>query len=993
MSASARLLTTRAVLPAVLMTLAVSSPGPAAATEAAPGQWPGFRGSRTTGISTEPVFSARESFRLTTAWKRPLGSGYSGVAVAGELLVTMFSDGEKDWMVGLDEAAGLERWRYDIDSTYAGHDGSHTGPISTPLIAGARVFGLSPRGRLFALETGTGAELWSADLVQDHAARKPHYGFATSPILQEGILVVETGGKGSSVSGFDPATGKRLWTAGSDGISYQSPIPLTFHGRRQILAAGNKQLTGLDARTGQILWEYAHQGDGPRGALSLVPVPAGDGRLFLAHKDDASTLLHLGQKDGVLAVEPAWESRAIHNSYNVPVYHDGYIYGFSSRILTCVDAATGAMKWRSRQPGDGFLILVDGHLVIITKKGSLHVVKARPEGYQEVAALPLFADLAWSPPSFAGGHIYLRSLGEIARVDIRSRAGRSAGAPSSGPRATGRFAAFLKEAGATADKKALVDRFMASVETFPLVEGRQVTFLYRGQGQDLAVAGDLFGARQEQPMTRLAGTDLFYYATRLESDARSNYLFIRDYQEMLDPLNPRRTTTTVFGKEMEMSFSGTEMEMSWMAMPNWRPPAYLSAPGPGARGRLETRELESTVLKARHTIHVYLPAGYDDGSRRYPAVYVHGGGPAQTRGELPRSLDHLLGRSVEPAIVIFIHQVPRGPADPYARMIAHELIPYVDENFRTIANPDARANVGQGFAGYSAAYCTFKYPGRVGQLAIQSLFMFDFAWKELRPLIKTAAEQPLTVYVDWGTYDLRNPDEAWDLARTNREFARTLAGKGYMVSGGEVHDGTGWSSWRNRTDRVFQGLFPLGGRLQSMQPDPSPADPAAAGRGQAAPEIDLDGLNITNMRRPAADLLTGGQLTREQMAALAGMGYTTFVNLRPAIEEGTAWEEEYADRTGLHFLRIPVSGAADLNRENVELLARTLAQARTRGKAAVYCKSGNRAGALLALKAYWMDGMGAEEALQLGQKAGLTRLEPAVKKILGLGDRPGKPRR
>ena len=80
------------------------------------------------------------------------------------------------------------------------------------------------------------------------------------------------------------------------------------------------------------------------------------------------------------------------------------------------------------------------------------------------------------------------------------------------------------------------------------------------------------------------------------------------------------------------------------------------------------------------------------------------------------------------------------------------------------------------------------------------------------------------------------------------------------------------------------------------------------------------------------------------------------------------------------FTRIPVASSSDLNRENVELLSTALAEGA--GKAVVYCKSGNRVGALLALKAFWIDGVGAEEAMAFGREAGVTRLEPAVQKII-----------
>ena len=97
------------------------------------------------------------------------------------------------------------------------------------------------------------------------------------------------------------------------------------------------------------------------------------------------------------------------------------------------------------------------------------------------------------------------------------------------------------------------------------------------------------------------------------------------------------------------------------------------------------------------------------------------------------------------------------------------------------------------------------------KLGVQSTFAFTSMRGALDPLLKSASELPLDIYMEWGTYDLRSPQEAWDLAKTNREMAEGFRSRGYSLQGGEVRDGTGWSSWRNRTDVLFETLFPLKG--------------------------------------------------------------------------------------------------------------------------------------------------------------------------------------
>ncbi len=111
------------------------------------------------------------------------------------------------------------------------------------------------------------------------------------------------------------------------------------------------------------------------------------------------------------------------------------------------------------------------------------------------------------------------------------------------------------------------------------------------------------------------------------------------------------------------------------------------------------------------------------------------------------------------------------------------------------------------------------------------------------------------------------------------------------------------------------------------------------------------------------------------------MGYTNFISLRVPSEEGAGWEEGHELDEGVSFTRIPVAGAAGLNRENVEALDRILDEV-GEDNTVLYCASSNRVGGLLALRAYWLDGADPEEALALGREAGLRSLEPAVQELL-----------
>lgn len=788
----------------------------ATSTSIAAQTWPSLRGPGFDGTSAETgVFGQAGGVDLHLSWKIKLGVGYSSVVVAAGRTVTAFTDGSQDVVAAFSTEDGQRLWSYPLGAANPGHDGSHGGPIATPAIAGDRVFVLAPRGNLLALDLADGTSVWSTDLALDHSAAQPIYGFGSSPLVVDGVLIVQMGGVEHAVGGFDPATGELRWTAGDDVVSYQTPTPLTLGGRRQVVAAGMNWVFGIDPAYGRILWKWAHGGGGARGAVSLTPVDAGDGRLFLAHQDDASVLIRV---DGN-AVEKEWEGRAIRNSYNVPVVDDGHFYTYTSRFLTCVDVATGETLWRSRPPGDGFLILVDSRLVIVTKSGDLVLAEATPQEYRPIASRPIFDEIVWTPPSFAEGAIYARSLGELARIDVttglttptppRSEVTRVGEPPSDSD-----FGRFLHDVRKASDKRSVVDRFLAAQESFPIVEEAGVVhFLYRGLASDVALAGDIFGIRTEQSMARLSGTDVFYISLEMPSVARVNYRFVVDYEEMLDPLNPRQTEVSYYRVDMEYSMSGDGASMSWLAMPDWREAAHL-APTQGARGRVEKHVLVSKHLGRQIPIRVYLPPGATE-DERYPVVYVHGGGPALRRGAIPNSLDNLIGESVAPLIVVFIDEPPtrgrqvRLQLPFYERAFIEEILPFVDDHYATVASVVGRANIGHAFSAFYAFYFTLKYPQLFSKAGSQSAYMSDGLRSLLDPLLASLGDDPPMFYMDWGIYDLRSPNEPVDMVQKNREIFQTLRLHEIKVVGGEIAEGTGWEIWRNRTEDVFKTLFPL----------------------------------------------------------------------------------------------------------------------------------------------------------------------------------------
>ena len=790
-----------ALLPLVFLSVLMLLPGAGRSAAAADGGWPALRGPGHDGAVRDASLFEGEIQGLEAAWLRALGPGYAVVVSDGERLVTAFQSGASDVVAAFDPDSGEELWRQEIGQAHAGHTGSHDGPIATPALGGGRVFTLGPRGQLVALDAADGSRLWSRHLVDDLGSEAPFYGFTSSPLVAGEVVVAQIGaGEDKSVAGFRAADGEMLWSAADDPVQYHSPVLATLGGRRQVVAAGNTHLTGIDPATGELLWSHEHAGDErAMGGATIVPLPAGENRILLLHRQPESVMLEIAPgADGAWAVRELWTSKAIKSTYVVPVYHDGHLYGMNNKIFTCVDAATGEMVWRDRGPGDGFPTLVGDHLVIMSKPGVLRVAEASPAGYRELASIDLFDEVSWTAPAFVDGHIYVRSMASLARVEATGGAAAAAAAEVA-DRPSSNFERFLRDLERVEDKEFLIDAYLAANWPLPVVEpSGMVRFLWRGEARDVGIVGDMIGFRREDPMIRVPGTDLFHYSVRLEADAAIHYGFLVDYGEpSVDPLNPRRSEG-LFG------------ESSFFEMPGRRVAGFDREADAARQGALEELTWESASHEGEtRRAMVYLPAGYDaQRGRPYPTLYVPNGQDALDKGDFKNALDELIGDSVIPLIAVFVLPDPeaqrgelRDPA--YRTMLLDELVPLVDERYHTIESTSARAIggfVGAGDFALSLAFTTRDLFGRAG-----AVWPTLFAFADEPP---SAADNPLVLYQKWGTYHLRAPHENFDSAEANREMWRRLRDLGHRPSGGEVPEGFGWECWRAYVGEMLTALFP-----------------------------------------------------------------------------------------------------------------------------------------------------------------------------------------
>ncbi|HEY4583472.1 MAG TPA: sulfur transferase domain-containing protein [Lysobacter sp.] len=155
---------------------------------------------------------------------------------------------------------------------------------------------------------------------------------------------------------------------------------------------------------------------------------------------------------------------------------------------------------------------------------------------------------------------------------------------------------------------------------------------------------------------------------------------------------------------------------------------------------------------------------------------------------------------------------------------------------------------------------------------------------------------------------------------------------------------------------------------------------AAAGCATTAPTVVPA---VADARSPARGIVTGGRLAPGDVDAVRAAGIRTVIDLTPDAETPGFDEAAAVRGAGLAYANLPLSGPADLTRANV--LAFDALLRRAARPVLVHCASGNRVGAMAALRAAWIDGLGADEAIAVGRAWGLTGLEPAVRARLSTG--------
>jgi outer membrane protein assembly factor BamB len=392
---------------------AAQPPPDSAGHAAAPAiRWAGFRGADRNGIvpgvRIETDWATSPPVSL---WRRPVGPGWASVAVRGDILYTQEQRGDEEFVSAYRLTTGEPVWRHR-DRVRLNDPMGGPGPRSTPTLAGDRVYTFGSTGILNVLDADTGTIVWSRIPPADLETTIPTWGYSSSPLIVDDLVVVAVGG---TLAAYAVADGQPRWVGPAGGDSYSSPQLATLDGVSQILLPTAGGTTSVAPATGQALWTQPWNTRLP--VMPIVQPAVLDGGTVLVG-DSSSGLRRLGvsRRDAAWAVDERWVSNRLKPYFNDFVVHRGHAYGFDGAILAAVDLASGERTWKGGRYGQGQLVLLPDQdvLLVLSEQGDLVLVKAVPDGLTEIARVSALSGKTWNHPVLVGDVLLVRNGEEMA---------------------------------------------------------------------------------------------------------------------------------------------------------------------------------------------------------------------------------------------------------------------------------------------------------------------------------------------------------------------------------------------------------------------------------------------------------------------------------------------------------------------------------------------------------------------------------------------------
>ena len=365
-------------------------------------------------------------------WRRRLGDGYSAIVAENDALFTMYRDatGEREGeevVVSLDAGTGQTRWEHRYEEYLVEKMDPHwgSGPYSTPLIAGDRLFAVGVMARLQALDRRTGRLLWSRDLYNEFSmpriGMKTNRGYASSPLAYRDTLILPVGGPGQAVVAFRQSDGSVAWKRHDFKLSPSSPLLIQVDGQEQLILFMAEEIIGLNPENGDLYWSHPHKTEFDLNISA--PVWGNDNLLYMSSAyDGGSRVIELKQENGTTSVRELWFNSRMRVHFGSVIRVGDAVYGssgdFGPAFFMGVDVKTGQVLWRQRGLAKAQIIFADNKFVMVDEDGHLALGRLGEKGLNILSKVELLKSRAWTVPTVVGTTLYVRDRESILAVDL-----------------------------------------------------------------------------------------------------------------------------------------------------------------------------------------------------------------------------------------------------------------------------------------------------------------------------------------------------------------------------------------------------------------------------------------------------------------------------------------------------------------------------------------------------------------------------------------------
>jgi len=398
--------------------------------------WPQWRGPNQNGVADARDLPETWSKTQNIVWKMPLPSwsGSSPIVWGDTVFVTSPSTPTNDderktggpslLLLAISKEDGRILWEREMDTgNKVISKQNFSSP--TPVTDGQFVWAVTGTGAVVAV-TMDGEVVWKRNLVEMYGKFGQQFGYASSPLLYDGKLIVQVlhgffTDEPSYVMAFDAATGEFAWRVErpTEAVlespdSYGTPTLLRYPDKAEIIVSGGDYVTAHDPATGAEVWRAA--GINPknidRNRIIVSPV-AVDGMVYACSRKAPFLAFRGGGAGIVTESHLAWKHMKDAPDVPTPVCDGKHVYLFDDRgVVTCLDAKTGAVVWGPERTARGIVsaspILADGKLYITNEAGVTSVVAAGKFKLLATNTLPSDGKTL-STLAVSGNRLYLRT--------------------------------------------------------------------------------------------------------------------------------------------------------------------------------------------------------------------------------------------------------------------------------------------------------------------------------------------------------------------------------------------------------------------------------------------------------------------------------------------------------------------------------------------------------------------------------------------------------